>query len=172
MRYLYYLVATVLFTAIAHAASGDGSLPDPGLTPGAIRSTDTAAVCAMKTREVRRVSETTKASVRRSYGMAGRRDLWCNTPQGCEIDHLIPLGIGGSNDTANLWPQAYQGPHWNAHLKDRLESKLRKLVCSGKVDMREAQRDVANNWIDAYRKYMPMSEPRNVQVPDFEEPSD
>jgi hypothetical protein len=31
-----------------------------------------------------------------------------------ELDHLIPLELGGSNDLRNLWPQPFEG-EWNAH---------------------------------------------------------
>ena len=40
-----------------------------------------------------------------------------------EIDHLIPLCLGGSDDFSNLWPQPRRSiePKWNAEAKDRLD---------------------------------------------------
>jgi 5-methylcytosine-specific restriction endonuclease McrA len=53
---------------------------------------------------------------------AERREGVC-----CEVDHLIPLELGGSNRAANLWPQRYDGG-WSARDKDRLESRLHRLL--------------------------------------------
>jgi hypothetical protein len=73
-----------------------------------------------------------------------------------EIDHLIPLGIGGSDDDRNLWlePRRQLEPIWNAEAKDRLEWRLRDLVCDGKLTLREAQQAIRDDWIEAYRKYV------------------
>ena len=62
-----------------------------------------------------------------------------------EIDHLVPLGIGGADADANLWPEPRRTiePVWNAEAKDRLEWKLRDLVCSGQLDVIEAQSQLA-----------------------------
>jgi hypothetical protein len=35
-----------------------------------------------------------------------------------------------------------------------LERKLHKLVCAGQLDLKTAQRDIASNWIEAYKKYV------------------
>ena len=50
-----------------------------------------------------------------------------------EIDHLIPLCLGGSDDFSNLWPQPRRSiePKWNAEVKDRLERFMCDMVCSG-----------------------------------------
>jgi hypothetical protein len=66
---------------------------------------------------------------------------------------LIPLELGGSNAVKNLWPQSFQTQPWNAHVKDQLENTLHRLVCAGKLDLNMAQRDIATDWIAAYRKY-------------------
>jgi hypothetical protein len=79
---------------------------------------------------------------------------YCAVDQGCEVDHLISLEIGGANDRANLWPQPYSGTVWNAHVMDRLENKLHTLVCAGAVTLEDAQRETAANWIAVYRKYL------------------
>ena len=70
-----------------------------------------------------------------------------------EIDHLIPLTVGGSNDLANLWPQPYGVP--GAHQKDVLENKLHAQVCSGKMTLAEAQHQIATNWFALYRSLYP-----------------
>jgi hypothetical protein len=39
-----------------------------------------------------------KDAVYQSYALAGNHTGYCDTQQGCEIDHLISLELGGSND--------------------------------------------------------------------------
>lgn len=75
-------------------------------------------------------------------------------PRHYEEDHLIPLSIGGApEDTKNLWPQP-RNSQWNAEKKDELEFKLYKLVCDGKVPLDEARKEIAQDWINTYKKYV------------------
>lgn len=147
MRAIAVLLAVVLVTpAIA------GDLPDAKKTPGLADPTLTQArLCskAFRTGSVRHVSATTKRKLYAAYGMLPKR-----APCPCEIDHLIPLEIGGSDDRQNLWPQSYTTKPYNAHVKDNLENKLRKLVCAGTLDLKTAQRAISDDWIAAYRKYL------------------
>ncbi len=72
-----------------------------------------------------------------------------------EIDHCVSLELGGSNDIKNLWPQFYEAPGtFGARYKDILENKLHKLVVEGDVSLKEAQHEIATDWIAAYRKYV------------------
>jgi hypothetical protein len=57
------------------------------------------------------------------YGIAER------TTGEYEVDHLVPLEIGGGNDIANLWPQAAAPPP-GFHEKDRVENYLHDQVCA------------------------------------------
>ena len=70
------------------------------------------------------------------------------------VTRLISLELGGSNSIKNLWPESYRTTPWNARVKDRLEDKLHELVCSGQLDLQTAQRAIASNWIEAYKKYV------------------
>ena len=71
-----------------------------------------------------------------------------------ELDHLIPLSIGGApDDPANLWPQPHQGT-WTADDKDALEARIHRLVCDRRVPLAEAQQAMRTDWVAAYRKYM------------------
>ena len=72
-----------------------------------------------------------------------------------EIDHLISLELGGSNSLRNLWPQSYLTKPWNAHVKDALENRLHQEICSGQIDLKQAQREISGDWIAAYRKRFP-----------------
>jgi hypothetical protein len=71
----------------------------------------------------------------------------------CEIDHLIPLELGGSNARANLWPQRYDGA-WNAARKDRLERRLHAMVCRGEISLKTAQEAIARDWVAAYLRFV------------------
>ena len=50
---------------------------------------------------VRNVSAATKRAVYAEYGIASHQ------PGKYEVDHLISLELGGSNDIRNLWPESY-----------------------------------------------------------------
>ena len=62
-----------------------------------------------------------------------------------ELDHLVPLELGGSNDASNLWIEAGKVPN----PKDQVEGTLRAAVCSGKVTLAAAQDAIAANWMTA-----------------------
>ncbi|HEY6275333.1 MAG TPA: hypothetical protein VIX86_03295 [Streptosporangiaceae bacterium] len=62
-----------------------------------------------------------------------------------ELDHLVPLELGGSNDITNLWPEV--GPIPNT--KDRVENALNHAVCDGQVSLAAAQLAIASDWLTA-----------------------
>ena len=93
--------------------------------------------------KVRNVSGSAKDRVYAAYGR--RRHF--NGDNG-EVDHLVPLELGGSNAGANLFPQ----PAPYSHEKDRLEDALHADVCAGRLPLRRAQRLIARNWVRAYRQ--------------------
>jgi hypothetical protein len=74
------------------------------------------------------------------------------------VDYLITPELGGVDSIRNLWPQPYSTV-WNAHVKDMLEERLHALVCSGQVDLATAQREIATDWIGAYKKYFHTARP-------------
>jgi len=124
-------------------------LPDPRLTPGDVLTTDLRRICTPGyTKTVRNVPQALKEEVYREYGISQRK------PGEYEVDHLISLELGGSNSIRNLWPQSYLTKPLNAHVKDTLENTLHDLACSGKISIQEAQRAIAENWIEAYQKYV------------------
>ena len=124
-------------------------MPDPTLTPGAVRTTDPVEICTHSTREFRHWSREADDRTLIEYGL----------PPGphpeVEIDHLIPLGVGGADDDRNKWPEPRRNiePQWNAERKDRLEWKLRDLICAGELDVREAQHMMAEDWVEAYGRF-------------------
>jgi hypothetical protein len=118
-----------------------------------VRTTDVAAICSTGTRALRHWSRGRDDQVMLEYGLEG------GPHPDYEVDHLIPLGIGGSDDRANLWPEPRRSVEatWNAERKDELW-RLRELVCSGALDLHESQRSIADDWTEAYRRYF--GEPR------------
>jgi hypothetical protein len=93
------------FLLIATPASA-GDLPDPTLTPGTVMTTDAAAVCTPGyAKSVRHVSGKVKAQVYAEYGIVSHRS------GEYEVDHLISLELGGSNDVKNLWPALRTSSH-------------------------------------------------------------
>jgi hypothetical protein len=70
-----------------------------------------------------------------------------------ELDHIIPLALGGHpRNLNNLMLQPWDG-HDGAKLKDRLEVKLQCLVCSGDVPLDVAQEAIWSDWHAAYSTY-------------------
>jgi hypothetical protein len=122
--------------------------PDPRLTPGDVFSDATAAeVCTPGwAGEHRQVSESTKDQVYQEYGRS-------RGPGCCEVDHLIPLELGGSNDLKNLWPQPDE-PRPGDMEKDQLENELHRLVCSGKMALADAQKCIASDWVKCWETYV------------------
>ena len=93
-----------------------------------------AMICASGfTKCTPNVPASTKKKVLDEYGLKGTHTGYCKGNEGCEVDHLISLELGGSNDIKNLWPESYDAETWGAHVKDQLENDLHRMVC--KVDM-------------------------------------
>jgi len=62
-------------------------------------------------------------------------------------------------DLQNLWPEPSTSRTWNAHVKDARKEQLHEMVCIGKLDLPTAQREIATDWIAAYRKYFHTNAP-------------
>ncbi|MET3448171.1 hypothetical protein [Ralstonia sp. 1138] len=170
------LCAAVLISAPAHARTNKGGVgdasgayaaiapierarPNPRLTPGAVDPRVTQAniretICMRGyTKTVRPPQQFTRElKVRqiRQYGYADKR------VRDYEEDHLVALEIGGApNSAKNLWPQPHHViGNWGSLAKDRLENRLHTLVCSRKLPLEQAQREMAHDWIAAYKRYI------------------
>jgi len=129
-------------------------VPNRLLTPGATRAVRTADVCVGEYHNgARLVPASVRHQVFAEYGMASAQS------KDYEVDYLITPELGGSDDIRNLWPEPYSSTAWNAHVKDALEDRLHQLVCEGKIDLPTAQRDIATDWISAYKKYFRSEKP-------------
>lgn len=116
------------------------ALPNSALTPGAVfRVTKTEVCVSGYTARVRSVPLSVRKKVFAEYGIAyADRAKY-------EVDHLISLELGGSNDIKNLWPEPYAGAQ-GARVKDKVENHLHSLVCAGTLSLATAQRAIASNW--------------------------
>ncbi|HEY1657537.1 MAG TPA: hypothetical protein VGG14_04280 [Candidatus Sulfotelmatobacter sp.] len=121
--------------------------PDLQLTPGATVPITESAVCGGGEPRVPVIPTSLQQKVFERYGVNQPRD------GEYEVDYLITPELGGATDIRNLWPEPYHDAVWNAHVKDQLEDRLHAMVCGGQVDLATAQRDIASDWIAAYRKY-------------------
>ncbi len=118
-----------------------GALPDSACTPGAVLTTNIKLICTVGyTKTVRDVSAATKKKVFAEYGIP--YDQHSNY----EVDHLISLEIGGSNDISNLFPESYSIKN-NAHSKDSFENYLHKQLCNGSISIAAAQKEISSNWL-------------------------
>lgn len=148
------LPAALLLMAAARAPD----LPNPHRTPGAtdpaISQTDIdTTICSRhwSTRFIRPPENYTydlKRHQLRAWHYRDRRTY------DYEEDHLISLELGGApSSPRNLWPEPWRG-RCGAHAKDRVENALHRDVCDGDLTLRQAQQDIASNWIAAYRDYV------------------
>jgi hypothetical protein len=119
----------------------NGDLPDRACTPGAaFPNASREQICASGyAKSVRDVPEQEKTQAYAEYGIASHR------AGEYEVDHLVSLELGGSNDIANLWPEAAV-PRPGFHEKDRYENYLHEQVCTGAIGLEEAQRRIADDW--------------------------
>jgi hypothetical protein len=142
-RITYALTVLTLGSGMAFAAD----LPTPSQTPGdmlkQVPSAKAAQCISQKTggdvskgdditpemictlgytQCVRNVSAAMKAAAYHGYGLEQNHTGYCTGSEGCEVDHLISLEIGGANTVENLWPQSYDTSPWNAHVNLELNT--------------------------------------------------
>ncbi len=129
----------------------DGALPDAACTPGAVFADATPSqICVSGyTKQVRSVSVKLKKQIYAAY------DIAYPPPTGTyELDHLIPLALGGSNAAANLFSEA-RDPAPGFKEKDVVEVYLYEEMCAGRIPLVSAQAQVATNWLAVYQALNP-----------------
>lgn len=113
--------------------------PDKALTPGALcDQPDEFRYPAQIPYCKRRVSSRAKWQIIHAYdqslGFHIADEIGTQGRAAFKIDHLIPLSLGGSNDSRNLWPQ-----HRSAYkVTDPLEAQLFKELAAGRIAQEEA----------------------------------
>jgi hypothetical protein len=123
-----------------------GVLPDPVCTPGATdpsvtQDTLLTTICATGWTRSRRPPWSWSGPVKRErmtvYGLADA------PASGFELDHLVPLGLGGAaTDLRNLWPEPGASPN----RKDDAEVAAVHAVCTRRITLAEAQHLMAADW--------------------------
>lgn len=140
--------------AMRHAANGRW-LPDPVCTPGAasaaVRQDNIHSTICMTgyTASVRAPEAETarvKTTAMRSYNqpVPGRTTT--------ELDHQVPLELGGSNDVKNLWPEPSDIPNGGyRNTKDSVERSLHSAVCAThpRITLVQAQNAINDDWTTA-----------------------
>jgi len=123
------------------------ALPDSACTPGDIFPNATVSqICQSGyASSVRNVTTSTKNKVYAEYGITS------HYAGQYEVDHLISLELGGSNDISNLWPEA-ASPTPGFHQKDQVENYLHDQVCAGKIGLKAAQIQIATDWLSVYHQ--------------------
>jgi hypothetical protein len=124
---------------------GAAVLNDLRATPGEVDAQltkETLCARSFHTRDERNVTESQKKRICAAYGQTS------GCPgKGYEIDHLISIELGGSNDDRNLWPQPVDAPGTiGFHTKDKLENALHRKVCAGELPLADAQQCIAGDW--------------------------
>ncbi len=128
-----------------------GPLPDPRCTPGALNPAVTqetldSTLCRPggytdSVRPPRSYTDSLKPRFMEAYGVESE------PYSDYELDHLIPLGLGGAAaDPRNLWPEPEFGPD-GAEEKNALAGELNYEVCAGQIGLADAQRALLR-WAD------------------------
>jgi hypothetical protein len=142
------------FTAFAAAAVlgapafAAAQLPSTFHTPGATVKADAAKVCSADfPASARPVSNWQRNEALTRYGR--RPEDFTG-----ELDHLVPVSLGGSNDPDNLWAMPGNS-EYGPDAKSKLEAKLRDLVCGEKkLTLKQAQDAMKKDWVKAYNQYV------------------
>ena len=129
-------------------------VPDPRCTPGGVNASVTAEVLrdrAWRTGCIRncQASEAEKHATYKWYGLQKPRSN-SGESQVCELDHLVPLELGGADGLGNIWPEC--GPDSTTldnryfKIKDRVENYLADEVKSGRMSLDAAQQGITFDW--------------------------
>ena len=121
--------------------------PSSYKTPGATTKAKSTQICtADYAASVKPVAGWQRTEALERYGI--RPDSFSD-----ELDHLVPVALGGSNDPDNLWPFRGSG-ELTIDAKNALAAKLRDMVCGGKMSLKDAQDAFRKDWTKAYRQHM------------------
>jgi hypothetical protein len=127
-----------------HQAANGYTLPDPSCTPGAFNPTVPEPVFGNKKFTTKCVRDCITDAARKKTTYAAYR---VSENPSCELDHLVPLEMGGADSLDNIWPQCGQAPNSKNYkdIKDQVESYLAIKVIQG-MDIDAARKGIASDW--------------------------
>jgi hypothetical protein len=128
---------TALLLLIATTAGGaELAQPDARITPGAVADTDPAIVCLPGySRAHRHWHDKIGTLLRYGIPLAERNDY--------TDDDRVPICLGGDNASPlNHWPE----PLLQAEQKDKLERRLCRALCAGRISLKAAQAIFLGDW--------------------------
>jgi len=137
----------------------DRPVPNPQLTPGAVRIMALGEVCGEKDDDLDpAVPEATQQVIFAEYHVPQQQ-----RGKDFQVDYLISPQLGGTAEVRNLWPQPYS-TMWNAQAKDMLERRLHRMVCNGTMTLEQAQHELAGDWIESYKQEFKTQAPLRVEA--------
>ncbi|TFW07273.1 hypothetical protein E4K72_09080 [Oxalobacteraceae bacterium OM1] len=137
MKRLFALVAIVAAPAFAQ-------IPDEVLNHDVTQHTIMQTICVSGyTKEVRPATSYTNGVKRL---LMKRQGIDWSRAGELELDHKIPLALGGHpRNPHNLMLQPWGGKD-GARVKDKLEVRLKRMVCNGSMPLAMAQACIWDDW--------------------------
>ena len=126
------------FTAVALLALIAAGPPPGVVNPDVTQDNIGRTICVPGwTKTIRPSVGYTNGVKREMLGQSHSADM-----RAFELDHFIPLELGGHpTDKQNLWPQSWGGK-CGAHAKDAMENDLHRKVCSHRMTLADAQVEI------------------------------
>lgn len=132
-----FCLAAAMGAAAVYVVAEPVSRPNAELTPGAVAvDIDIYEMCTPGYSQAHRLP----------FGEAGERERYVRVMnaygipraswRSYQMDHLVPLCLGGADVEANLWPELWP----QARDKDKIEAKACRQVCAGDRGLVDAQR--------------------------------
>lgn len=132
--------------ALALPAVASAQLPNSYFTPGSTTNASSKQLCAADFDPVGNpIASWQRTTALERYGI--RPESFTG-----ELDHLVPVALGGSNDPDNLWPM-HGKDELTPEAKARLAMRLKQMVCDGKMSLKDAQNAFKKDWTKAYKQY-------------------
>lgn len=138
----------MIFSLPGWAQQSTSYVPNPKLTPGNTVKVTKDELCGSGNKSF---DGSIPISLKRKVFDLYR--IRTGEPTAYNVDHLIPVSLGGSNSIKNLWPQPLSG-EWSYQAKNKLEHRLHRLVCRGELALETAQQEISTDWISAFKKYL------------------
>ena len=128
------------------------NIPEEVLNPDVRQDTIKQTICVPGYTASVRPSTTYTNGVKQK--LMRQQSIAIETVGSYELDHRIPLALGGHpRNINNLMLQPWEGED-GAKKKDRLERALQRLVCASQVMLDEARRAIFFDWQAAFQTYV------------------